>query len=271
MIFINSDTIPYAQFDGLKVFQDKIQHFITTRNHQLPPSASNSFTIGLNGEIDNETVLLNRKLFAEQIGFSNASYVFAVQVHGKSVAVVKKEDKGKGAFDRESYLCGIDAMVTNFPGICLITQAADCVPILFYDPRKKAIGAAHAGWKGTIEKIAAEVVSKMKSEYGSKPSDLIVGIGPSIGPCCYEVGGEVVQLVSETFGTTELLIVHKDNDDTPIFDLWETNKRILLEAGVLPKNIEISRLCTKCQNSFFFSARAGDKGRFGAGIMLKGK
>ncbi|MHC1704174.1 MAG: laccase domain-containing protein [Tenuifilaceae bacterium] len=79
------------------------------------------------------------------------------------------------------------------------------------------------------------------------------------------------QLVSETFGTTELLIVHKDNDDSPIFDLWETNKRILLEAGVLPKNIEISRLCTKCQNSFFFSARAGDNGRFGAGIMLKGK
>jgi len=208
-------------------------------------------------------------LLADQLGFSNASYVFAVQVHGNSVAVVKQEDRGKGAFDRSSYLGDIDAMVTNLPGICLVTQAADCVPILFFDPINKVIGAAHAGWKGTISKIPSEVVKTMQSEYGSNPSDLIAGIGPSIGPCCYEVGGEVEYLVMSTFGTTDGLIVTNDEKENAIFDLWETNRRVLVEAGVKPENIELSGLCTRCQNNFFFSARAGDKGRFGAGILLK--
>jgi len=268
MIINNSESVPYAQYEGLKIFQDSIQHFITTRNQTLPPTADNCFTIGLNGEVDNDIVLSNRKLLADQFGFSNASYVFASQVHGKGVAVVREEDRGKGAFERTSYLCDVDAMVTNHSEICLVTQAADCVPILFYDPVKKAIGAAHAGWKGTIAKIAGEVVNTMKSEYGSNPLDLIVGIGPSIGPCCYEVGGEVVQLVLSTFGTTEGLIVKSEENGNVIFDLWETNRQILIEAGVLAKNIELTGLCTKCNNRFFFSARAGDNGRFGAGIMI---
>ncbi len=268
MIFDNRK-IPFAQFEGLNVFQNKIIHFITTRNSSLPPLSSNNFTIKLNGEVDNEVVLSNRKQLADQLGFSNASYVFASQVHGKGVAVVKDEDKGKGAFDRASYLDNIDAMVTKRKGICLVAQAADCVPILFYDPKNKAIGVAHAGWKGTIAKIASEVIKTMNSEYGSKPSDLIVGIGPSIGPCCYEVGGEVVQQVLSTFGSTQGMILEDEETGKTIFNLWETNRRVLVEAGVKFENIELSGLCTKCNKDFFFSARAGDMGRFGAGIMLR--
>ena len=269
MIFNNTNAIPYAQFEGLIPYKEYIQHFVTTRNHALPPSTNNQFTIGLNGMVENEKVLENRKALADQLGFSNSSYVFAVQVHGNGVAVVGAEDRGKGAFERLTYLCDIDAMVTNLPGICLVAQAADCVPILFFDPVNKVIGAAHAGWKGTVAKIPSEVIKTMKSEYGSNPSDLIVGVGPSIGPCCYEVGGEVVQLVHSTFGTTDGLIVESENTVNSIFDLWETNRRVLVEAGVSPENIEISGLCTKCHNNFFFSARAGDKGRFGAGIIIK--
>ncbi len=269
MIFDNSKPIPFAQFEILKPFEDNILHFVTTRNETLPPSNQNYFTIGLNGVVENDIVLNNRKHLAEQLGFQPNSYVFASQVHDNKVAVVRDEDKGKGAFERSSYLCDIDAMVTNRKGICLVTQAADCVPILFYDPIKNAIGAAHAGWKGTVAKIPTEVVKAMVMEFDSNPKDILVGIGPSIGSCCYEVGNEVVELVKESFGDTERLILDNDKFAKPVFDLWKANKISLVEAGISEKNIEITSLCTKCHNNFFFSARAGDKGRFGAGIMLR--
>jgi len=269
MIFDNSKPIPFAQFELLKPFEDKILHFVTTRNESLPPSSQNYFTIGLNGVVENDIVLKNRKHLAEQLGFQPNSYVFASQVHDNKVAVVKDEDKGKGAFERSSYLCDIDAMITNRKGICIVTQAADCVPILFYDPVKNAIGAAHAGWKGTVAKIPLEVVMAMVLEFGSNPKDILVGVGPSIGSCCYEVGNEVVELVKESFGDLEGLIINNEKFSKPVFDLWRANKRSLIEVGISEKNIELASLCTKCHNNFFFSARAGDKGRFGAGIMIK--
>ena len=262
-------SIPLYGFDILKPYGNSIVHFITTRNHALPPSTENYFTIGLNGAIDNAIVLNNRKALAEQFGFSPSAYVFASQVHDNRVAVVRDEDRGKGAFERSLYLCDIDAMVTNRKGICLVTQAADCVPILFYDPVKKAIGAAHAGWKGTVAKIPAEVVKSFIAEFGSNPKDLVVGIGPSIGSCCYEVGGEVVAMVKDSFGSTDELILGNAKFSKPVFDLWKANYKTLVEAGVNPENIEIAGMCTKCNNHHFFSARAGDKGRFGAGIMLQ--
>lgn len=261
--------IPLYQFDNLKPFDNEIGHFVTSRNQSLPPSTENYFTIGLNGVVENEIVLSNRKQVAEQLGFSSDSYVFASQVHGNRVAVVREEDRGKGAFDRSSYLCDVDAMVTNRKGICLVAQAADCVPILFFDPLENVIGAAHAGWKGTVSKIPAEVVKTMIAEFGSNPENLVVGIGPSIGSCCYEVGHEVTAMVKDAFGTTEGLILDNEKFTKPVFDLWEANYRTLVEVGVKPENIEIAGICTKCNNQLFFSARAGDKGRFGAGVIIK--
>lgn len=269
MYIDQSKPIPLYHFDNLKQFDNQIVHFVTTRNESVPTSSKNYFTIGLNGAIDNRIVLNNRKLLAAQVGIANDSYVFAVQVHGNRVAVVNDEDRGKGAFERSEYLSDIDAMVTNRKDICIVTQAADCVPILFFDPVKKVIGAAHAGWKGTVAKIPAEVVKALVTEYGSNPKDIVVGIGPSIGSCCYEVGDEVVALVRNSFDTTEGLILANKKFIKPVFDLWQANYRTLIEAGIEPENIEIANMCTKCNNDIFFSARFGDKGRFGAGIMIK--
>lgn len=269
MIFNNTKTIPFAQFENLLPFKDSIEHFVTTRNGVLPPSKQNYFTIGLNGIVDNQTVLSNRKLIAKQFNFSPDSFVFASQVHGNRIAVVTENEKGRGAFDRESYLCDVDAMVTNQKGICIFTQAADCVPILFFDPVKKVIGAAHAGWKGTVAKIPVEMVKTFVSEYSLNPSDIMVGIGPSIGSCCYEVGSEVVDMVENAFGSKEGLIFENEKFSKPVFDLWKANRWSLIEAGIKPENIELAGLCTKCNSNFFFSARTGDKGRFGAGIMIK--
>lgn len=269
MIFNNTLTIPFAQFENLLSYQDTILHFLTTRNSSLPPSVKNNFTIGLNGIVDNATVLRNRRLIANQFGFSSDAFVLASQVHGNRVAIVREEDRGRGAFDRSSYLPDVDAMVTDKPGISLIAQAADCVPILYFDPVRLVIGAAHAGWKGTISRISARVVNVLAAEFGSNPSDLVVGIGPSIGPCCYEVGEEVVGMVKRNFRISDGLIISSNKYSKPVFDLWEANRRILIEEGVAPFRIEQAELCTKCNNNFFFSARSGDKGRFGAVIMLR--
>ncbi len=269
MFFYNSQSIPFAQFENLKPFDDSVLHFVTTRNGALPPLVENQFTIGLNGAVVNDSVLEYRKQLAFQFGFPHDSYVFASQVHDNKVAIVKDEDRGKGAFERSAYLCDIDAMVTNRKGICLVSQAADCVPILFFDPVKKAIGAAHAGWKGTVAKIPLELVRTMVAEFGSNPSDIIVGIGPSIGACCYEVGPEVVEMATKAFPNAKDLILDNSKFSKPVFDLWQANKFSLIEAGIKPENVEIASLCTKCHNQFFFSARSGDKGRFGAFIMLR--
>lgn len=263
MILIGKQ-VPYYQFKNLNQFSSRITHFISTRNF----NGSNQFTIGLNGAVENSEVLKNRKQLARQLSIPPDAYVFASQVHGKGVAIVSSADRGKGAFDRASYLPGVDAMVTNQPEICIVAQAADCVPILFYDPVKNVVASAHAGWKGTVAKISGEVIKAFKKCYSSKPEDIIVGIGPSIGPCCYEVGCEVVNQVKETFGNIDGIILQSTKSAKPAFDLWETNYRILIEGGVKPQNIEVAKICTKCNNSEFFSARAGDQGRFGGFIML---
>lgn len=222
----------------------------------------------MNEYLDETSVNVNREILAAQFNFKPDSYVFAEQVHGNIVEFISPEKRGMGAFNRASSLPYSDAMITHHSNICVVAQAADCVPILFYDPKKNVIASAHAGWKGTVAKISGEVIKTFKKCYSSKPEDIIVGIGPSIGPCCYEVGCEVVNQVKETFGNIDGIILQNSKSAKPAFDLWETNYRILIEGGVKPQNIEVAKICTKCNNSEFFSARAGDQGRFGGFIML---
>lgn len=217
-----------------------IRHFVSTRNGGTSKPPFNTLNLSFNVSDDPKNVLQNRKLLTEALGIDIESITTAKQVHNNKIAVVTREMRGRGSNDHESALDDIDAMVTNVPGILLMIQVADCVPLLFYDPVKKVIAAVHAGWRGTVLKIARNTVKSMANKYKSDPYNIYVGIGPSIGPCCYEV------------------------------DLWETNKRQLLDSGIPQSNIEVSRICTRCEKKTFFSYRAGKgvTGRFGAGIML---
>jgi len=165
-------------------------------------------------------------------------------------------------------------MVTNVPDICLTILVADCVPMLFYDPVKKAIGVCHAGWKGTLKSVALNTVKTMEKAFGSSPRDIMVGIGPgigpSIGPCCYKVGPEVISQVENVFQTKKGYIINEAKDGKGYFDLWKANLEQLLHAGIDRKNIEIAERCTCHEPDLFFSYRhqKGDTGRFAAGIML---
>jgi len=221
-----------------------------------------TLNLSFNVSDDAKDVLANRRLLAEALGIKFESMTAAKQVHNNKVAVVKREMRGKGANDHGSALDEIDAMVTDIPDILLMIQVADCVPLLLYDPKQKVIAAAHAGWRGTVLEIARNTVNSMVKRFKSDPAYIYVGIGPSIGPCCYEVGHEVIREASK-----DLI---KTRNGKNYFDLWEANKSQLIEAGIPASNIEISRICTHCNSDTFFSSRAGGgvTGRFGAGIML---
>ena len=148
--------------------------------------------------------------------------------------------------------------------------AAACVPVLMYDSRMRVIAAVHAGWRGTVGRIAAQTVERMQDEFGCDPRDVIVGIGPSIGPCCFEVGEEVVEAAREGLGNLEGLVKTGKQPGKYQLNLWEANRRQLRQVGVEDARIEVAGICTVCHHDQFFSYRGdrGNTGRFGAGIML---
>jgi YfiH family protein len=155
-----------------------------------------------------------------------------------------------------------DALVTAQPGIVLLIRVADCVPVLLYDPVKQVVAAVHAGWKGTLADITGKTVSCMCENYGCRPSDLLAGIGPSIGPCCFTVGEEVTEQFRMAAGLADCV---KSGCDGTRVDLPQTNRVELLRSGLLPHNVEMAGQCTACRLDIFFSHRGeqGKTGRFG--------
>jgi hypothetical protein len=208
---------------------------------------------------DQKAVDANYGLICRTLGIHRGDIATAYQVHSANVAVVGPDDRGRVA--RQT-----DALVTNRPGVFLMLRFADCVPVAFYDPVQRAIGLAHAGWKGTLGKAAQETVEAMMEAYGSRPADLIACIGPSIGPCCYQIGGNVAKLVNEVFPHQPQLL-HQQGDGSRHLDLWEANRLQLASLGV--HQIEVSGLCTACHNDEFFSHRA-DHGRTGRFAVVMG-
>lgn len=205
-----------------------------------------------------ESFLTSKANLASELSVFERDVYFVNQVHGKDIRIVEEISRN----DIEDY----DGLMTNCTEKLLVTCYADCVPLLFYDPVKNVIASVHSGWKGTIKRIGAEAVMKMKEVYGSDAADILVGIGPSIGPCCFEVGEDV-------YKEFELkLPVGAFQDKGKFFvDLWNSNIEILLQAGVKRENIECKGICTCCHHEKYYSYRSGDKetGRFAAFIMLK--
>ncbi len=165
---------------------------------------------------------------------------------------------------------GADGLTTDVGGLYLLGYFADCVPILAYDPLRRAVGLAHAGWRGTLLRIAERLVDEMVAAWGTRPRDLVVGIGPAIGPCCYEVGAEVIAGVREQLPGGDGLLA-PGRPGHAFLDLWEANRQALLRAGVLPDKIQVLGLCTACNVERFFSYRREGRleGLFGAVIGMR--
>ncbi|UCG81262.1 MAG: peptidoglycan editing factor PgeF [Desulfobacterales bacterium] len=250
---------------------ERVGHFVSTRSSGYSSPPYDSLNLSFNVGDDPENVLENRKLLAGALSMSWTSLTTAKQIHDGHVKVLSAGMRGKGCADYQGAINATDAMVTNVPNICLMVLLADCVPILFYDPTKKVIGVTHAGWKGTLQSVAQNTVRVLEQTFGCAPKDIFVGIGPSIGPCCYKVGQEVAAEVEEVLGARKSFIRNKSRDGRGYFDLWRANLRQLLEAGIPEHNIETAKVCTSHHPSLFFSYRhvKGKTGRFGAGIFIR--
>ena len=246
----------------------EIIHYISKRNGGVSKGDLRSLNMSFAVNDKSENVKQNRSLLAAKLGIELRQLVFPQQTHSAEVRLV---DSTNTDFDDviHPHLDCTDAIVTNEKGVCISVLVADCTPVLIYDPVQKVVAAIHAGWRGTVGLIAQKAAFKMKETFDSKPSDMLVGIGPSIGPNNYEIGSEVIEKVENVFGKKANLILNK-NADKGYFDLWNANKRQLLDIGVRSENIEIAGICTFENNETYFSARhsRGKGGRFAAGIML---
>jgi YfiH family protein len=216
-----------------------------------------------------------RRAWGEAIGVDARASVAARQVHGKAVAAVTAADRGRGATMLGTGIPATDALVTDVPGLPLLMCFADCTPILFHDPRRGVVGIAHAGWRGTVADIAGETVRTMLARYGSSPHDLLVGIGPAIGRCCYVVDAPVIDAwmalgVQDSDVIEEIAPV--DGRRQWRFDLARANRRLLERAGIPAGQIEDAEICTSCHVADYPSHRAehGQAGRFAAMIALAG-
>lgn len=221
-----------------------------------------------NGD-DARNVTENYNRFFKAVGLDPKRAVFSKQTHTKNIKIVTKNDIGKGYLTPVDYT-DVDGLITNIKGVSLVTHYADCVPLLFYDKENGVIAASHSGWRGTVQKIGAETVSKMSEHFGSDPKNIICAIGPCIGKCCYEVDGPVFRGIDSIDTVDSKSVLTEKSDGHYMLDLVNTNRQILIGAGILPENIDCSDICTCCNSEFLHSHRAtnGERGINAAVISL---
>jgi YfiH family protein len=195
---------------------------------------------------DTRSATENRKDFFSQLGINYQDLVCARQVHGDGIAVVEESDKGRGALEQGSAFADTDALITATRQLPLAVFTADCLSLFLRDQATLSIGLVHAGWQGTRQGIAAKTVQRMQEEFHTRPQDLLVGFGPCIRQCCYEVGNEFREYFQDGLA---------EKNGRFYLDLAGVNRQQLLECGVLAANISDAQLCTSCHNDEFFSCR----------------
>lgn len=248
---------------------DLVTHAVSTRLGGYSAKPFDSLNLGLHVGDDAENVLANRRKFMATLGFELEDIVTPNQVHGDKIFRVEEIHRGRGSKVYADSIPETDALITNVANLPLMLCFADCVPIFLVDVENRAIGLAHGGWKGTLNKIAAKTFHAMAENFGTRAENCLAGIAPSIGPCCYEVGENVQQVCATAFPKNPELIINRNGKN--FLDLWSANKVQLVEAGLPEKNIDVAGECTCCNANFYFSYRAagGTTGRLAAAIALK--
>lgn len=252
---VNHNGVVFYRFEGL-AGESGLNHALFTRQGGVSPPPFASLNVGHTVGDDLDAVRVNHQRALTALGWRREDVATCYQVHGTRVAVVGPNDRGQVRPET-------DALVTADASVVLMLRFADCVPVLFFDRRQRAVGLAHAGWRGVVAGVVASTVTKLVEVFGSRPADLWAGIGPSIGRCCYEVGHDVVDQVTDALNG--LRPFRRVNDQVHL-DLWSAVHYQLEEAGV--GQIEVAELCTACHTDEWFSHRAerGRTGRFGVVI-----
>ena len=271
-----------------------VKHGFSTRLGGVSEGYFSSLNLGFHRGDEEETVRENFRRIGKSIGVRCEDMVLSRQTHTTNVWVVTEEDRGMGMVRPMEYskraldnpgrcasgsfqveaggkLEGVDGLVTDVPGICLVTFYADCVPLFFVDPVKKAIGLSHSGWRGTVGKIGRVTVELMQEQFGSRPSDILAAVGPSVCQDCYEVSGDVIGKFREQFEEQYWsdLFYQKENGKYQL-NLWKANEIVFAESGILPEHMAVTNVCTHCNSDVLYSHRAtgNQRGNLAAFLAL---
>ena len=244
-----------------------VKHCFTSRHGGVSTGHTASLNLSFSRD-PKEIVFENYRILSAAEGFTLQNFVLSDQVHQTGIWKVEQTDAGKG-ITKPGDIQNIDALMTNIPNIPLAVFVADCGSILLADPGHRAVAAVHSGWRGTCARIAEKTLLEMKAAYGTNPKDIIAAIGPCIGPCCYEVGGEVRDAFLDA-GFSDTLFAR--SGDAFMLNLWQANRDVLTAAGVSDTNISVAEVCTKCHSDDYFSHRAtaGRRGNLAAIIEIGG-
>jgi YfiH family protein len=259
---VTSGSLPLFRFGNLGSLPGLV-HGISTRTGGVSGGRCASLNTSYSVGDDRANVDENLSRLAASVGAEREHLFWAYQVHGNAATVVDADTRVEPAGGRPPRC---DILLTGSTARTLLLRYADCTPILLADPRRRAVAAVHAGWRGTAVRAASSAVKALREAFGSDARDLIAGIGPAIGPCCYAVGQEVFERFAD-----QPWAAATTRGGAPSLDLWEANRRDLVDAGVPADQIESASICTQCASDRFFSHRANGgqpAGRFAAVIRL---
>ena len=246
----------------------KVRHLFSTRLGGVSTGDCSSMNLSFSKDTSRDHVLENFRRLCGAAEIDPAHLVLSAQTHTDHVVCVTGEDKGRGI--SKPAFSDVDGLITDRPGVALVTQYADCVPLLFCDPVQNVIATSHAGWRGTAQEIGRKTVEKMCKEYGCEPENILAAIGPAIGPCCYEVDQPLFDAFSKIPYLSMNDLFSEKQAGKYMLDLKEANRQILLHAGILPAHIDVADLCTCCEHTLLHSHRAtgGKRGTLAAIIEL---
>ena len=249
------ETVPYLEFSLLRD-SGIVNHGFSTRLGGVSEGCFSSMNLSFDRGDRPEAVQENFRRIGKAIGVECGDMVLSQQTHTTNVRLVTEEDRGNGIVRERDYT-DVDGLITDVPGICLVTTYADCVPLYFADPVKKAIGLSHSGWRGTVGRIGQKTIEKMQQYFGSDPSDILAAIGPSVCMDCYEVSEDVILRFQKVFDKQDWgdLFYEKPGGKYQL-NLWKANEIIFREAGILPEHMAVTNLCTHCNSSILYSHRA---------------
>lgn len=250
-----------------------VSHAFSTRIGGVSEGIFSTMNFGFTRGDNPAHVLENYQRMANVLDVDMEKMVLSYQTHTTNVRRVTEEDLGKGVVYPRDYR-DVDGLITDIPGVTLVTFYADCVPLYLLDPVHCAIGLSHSGWRGTVHRMGKATLDEMEKAFGTNASDVIACIGPSICQDCFEVGAEVVEEFATTFAPEhhKELFYRKENGKYQL-NLWRANEIIFAERGVKPENIHTTDICTRCNPDFLFSHRAvgKDRGNLSAFLCLKEK
>lgn len=262
-----SDGVSYLAFPELSAL-GVVSHAFTTRLGGVSVGPFATLNMGYHVGDDPACVEENRKRALRAVEAPSNSLVAGVQVHGSHTAVVGPNDRGCEWAPGSPGIPATDCLVTSYPGVVLSCYVADCVPIFLVHREGRGIGLVHAGWRGVALNAPGQAVAMLCEAFGLKPGDILAGIGPSIGSCCYEVGREVAVACHTAARSADVALPAGRGKFR--LDLKEACRKELLIAGLARDNILVSTLCTSCREDLFFSYRgaSGTTGRMAALMFI---